>query len=209
MRCKNSPDKLYTGKENTPLGRGFSAAAEPIGKKMKGRDGEKYTVKQYKNGKRWVILKRTTSPRMYPQKFEEYNTNITLEPQEYAVIGGKEITLGDEYSPGYVGGIFKFTDLYCGVSATVLLLKTDHGGDHIYLEWGNKPPKDNPRCRESVKMINWLVGEKYSPLASVTRSAILNHIMESYKRKVGSYLNDIGRKGNNDVFDFSYSNEYL
>lgn len=64
MKCKNCDEKYYTGKENTPLGRGYSAAVEKVGTKMKGRDGKMYVVKKYKNGKRWTSSKiRHTSPR--------------------------------------------------------------------------------------------------------------------------------------------------
>lgn len=64
MKCKNCDEKYYTGKENTPLGRGYSASVEEVGIKMKGRDGKMYVVKKYKNGKRWTSSKiRHTSPR--------------------------------------------------------------------------------------------------------------------------------------------------
>lgn len=67
MRCKNSDEKYYTGKENTPLGRGFSASGEKVGTRMRGRDGKTYVVQKYSNGKRWVAVsssKRKTSPRI-------------------------------------------------------------------------------------------------------------------------------------------------
>ena len=64
--CKNHPSKRYTGKENTPLGRGYSASVEEVGSRRKGRDGKMYTVVHTKNGRRWRKLassKRKTSPR--------------------------------------------------------------------------------------------------------------------------------------------------
>ena len=67
MRCKNCEDKYYTGKENTPLGRGYSASVEKVGTRMRGRDKRTYVVQKYSNGKRWVAvssIKRTTSPRI-------------------------------------------------------------------------------------------------------------------------------------------------
>ena len=42
--CKNTSKKYYTGKENTPLGKGFSASVEKVGKRMKGLDGNMYVV---------------------------------------------------------------------------------------------------------------------------------------------------------------------
>lgn len=64
--CKNCPEDkkcYYTGKENNPRGKGYSAKYEPEGKRMQGRDKKMYVVK---NG-RWVksVLKKKTSPRMY------------------------------------------------------------------------------------------------------------------------------------------------
>ena len=67
MKCKNTDDRSYTGKENTPLGRGYSAAVEKVDTKMKGRDGKMYVVKKYKNGKRWIrssSVRKNTSPRL-------------------------------------------------------------------------------------------------------------------------------------------------
>ena len=54
-RCKNCPPSptrgcYYTGKENTPRGKGYSAKYEKEGKKMRGRDGEMYVVKN----ERWA-----------------------------------------------------------------------------------------------------------------------------------------------------------
>lgn len=56
MKCKNCDDKYYTGEENTPLGRGYSASVEKVGTEMKGKDRKMYVVKKYKNGKRWVRI---------------------------------------------------------------------------------------------------------------------------------------------------------
>ena len=58
--CKNTSEKRYTGKENTPLGRGYSASAEEEGKRMKGRNGKMYVA----HGERWsVISENEKSPR--------------------------------------------------------------------------------------------------------------------------------------------------
>jgi len=77
-KCHNC-SKYYTGKENTPLGKGYSASVEKVGKKMKGRDGKMYVVKPYgKNGKRWMRVssskRRKTSPRGYldPNEIENF-----------------------------------------------------------------------------------------------------------------------------------------
>ena len=44
LKCLNSDEYKYTGKEKTPLGRGYSAAAEKIGTLMKGADGTDWRV---------------------------------------------------------------------------------------------------------------------------------------------------------------------
>ena len=51
--CKNVKNKTYTGKENTPLGKGYHASGEKIGTFMKGRDKNIYKVVKTKTGKRW------------------------------------------------------------------------------------------------------------------------------------------------------------
>jgi hypothetical protein len=59
--CKNATDtKVYfTGKESSPLGRGYSAACEDVGKKRKGKDGNLYVVHEKRNGdKKWKMVKR-------------------------------------------------------------------------------------------------------------------------------------------------------
>ena len=63
--CKNTDRKRYTGKENTPLRRGYSASAEDEGKRMKGKDGNMYVASRIKGGKRWKLVKKVTSPRMF------------------------------------------------------------------------------------------------------------------------------------------------
>ena len=52
--CKNDSKKTYTGNEPSPKGLGYCAHAEPLEKKKKGKDGNKWIVTQTKNGiKRW------------------------------------------------------------------------------------------------------------------------------------------------------------
>ena len=60
--CKNVKSKTFTGKENTPLGKGYHASGEKIGSVMKGKDKKNYKVVKTKTGKRWqkVELKRTS-----------------------------------------------------------------------------------------------------------------------------------------------------
>jgi len=66
-RCKNcvegKPVSYYTGKENTPQGRGYCARYEKEGKKMMGKDGKMYRS----NGKKWIkiVSKKRHNPRLY------------------------------------------------------------------------------------------------------------------------------------------------
>jgi hypothetical protein len=60
--CKNCPPKslvkkYYTGKENSPLGKGYSSYFEIVGKKRMGNDGKKWAVVQIANGtKKWKCI---------------------------------------------------------------------------------------------------------------------------------------------------------
>ncbi len=58
--CKNTDRKQYTGNENTPLGKGFSASVEKVGTRKKGKDGKMYVVKKVKNGKRWAATQSSS-----------------------------------------------------------------------------------------------------------------------------------------------------
>ena len=101
--CKNCPSPpakgyYYTGQENTPLGKGYSACFEPVGKKMRGRDGKMYVVKKYKNGKRWTKLmsktKRNTSPRMDQTNSEQEIFNLLRNEGasiHYAQLGSRRL----------------------------------------------------------------------------------------------------------------------
>ena len=75
MKCHNS-NRNYTGKENTPLGKGYHAEGEKLGSEMTGKDKKKYVVVNTKSGKRWQLKKtsqRKTSPRRKtsPQGLDE------------------------------------------------------------------------------------------------------------------------------------------
>jgi hypothetical protein len=54
-KCKNNPQKSYTGKEPSPKGFGYCAGGMKVGEKKKGKDGNMWEIKQVKNGsKRWI-----------------------------------------------------------------------------------------------------------------------------------------------------------
>jgi hypothetical protein len=56
-KCINDPLKTYKGEEPSPKGLGYCAHAEKEGKIKKGKDGNKYIVKEVKNGsKRWIKI---------------------------------------------------------------------------------------------------------------------------------------------------------
>lgn len=51
--CKNSSAHTYTGKDNSPLGVGYCAAAESVGTLMEGRDKKLYMVTMKNGIKQW------------------------------------------------------------------------------------------------------------------------------------------------------------
>ena len=56
-KCINDPLKTYKGDEPSPKGLGYCAHAVKEGKIKKGKDGNKYIVKEVKNGsKRWIKI---------------------------------------------------------------------------------------------------------------------------------------------------------
>ena len=90
MKCKNDPTKYYKGDEPSPKGRGFCASAEEVGVTKKGFDGDKWVVKEVKNGKRWMKVasaKKKTSPHgsqpviSNKQRLFEYLKNRRENPQ--------------------------------------------------------------------------------------------------------------------------------
>ena len=55
--CKNDPNRKYKGIEPSPKGLGFCAHSEKVGAVKKGKDGNKWEVRQVKNGsKRWMKI---------------------------------------------------------------------------------------------------------------------------------------------------------
>lgn len=206
MKCKNCEGKYYTGKENTPLGKGYSASVEKVGKRMKGRDGNMYEVVKSGKGKRWlkVTSKRKTSPRMFDEKIWEDMEKIQLTPTDHAIIGGKRYVKGT-YSKGYeVKEVYKYTDDICGVSADVVDVVPDNSSrrNYISLEWKGKTPENNQECRESSKIISVLY--KYFENEGMQRHAdILKIIGSSYRSKydVKSYREDIRDPMNTYYFD--------
>lgn len=53
MSCKNDTKYMYTGKEMSPMGLGYCAEAEMVGKKMMGRDGKDWIVGTKNGVKIW------------------------------------------------------------------------------------------------------------------------------------------------------------
>lgn len=79
MECKNNSSKRYTGYENTPLGRGYSASGEEEGKRMKGRDGKMYYVERMSNDvKRWKMVEKNNNPRLFMHSFTASNTDSSF-----------------------------------------------------------------------------------------------------------------------------------
>lgn len=98
-RCKNvsasEKPSYYTGKENTPRGRGYDARYEEDGKGRKGTDGQMYVAK---NG-RWIKKKSTrkTSPQgLYDQpRYEVDPERQEILGQLWRVVWAKRVVPGD------------------------------------------------------------------------------------------------------------------
>ena len=57
-KCKNDKTRSFKGTEPSPKGLGYCAHSMKIGAVKKGKDGNKWIVKEIKNGnKRWVKVK--------------------------------------------------------------------------------------------------------------------------------------------------------
>ena len=57
-KCKNDKTRSYKGTEPSPKGLGYCAHSMKVGAVKKGKDGEKWKVKEIKNGsKRWMKVK--------------------------------------------------------------------------------------------------------------------------------------------------------
>lgn len=99
--CKNDNSFLFSGKELSPLGLGFCAEAESLGKEMIGRDGKKWVIRFSKGSKAWTKVKtveplkaeepliRTLNTYEEDEQKEIKNiTNVALEPSKNNKTGG-------------------------------------------------------------------------------------------------------------------------
>lgn len=102
-RCKNSPDVYYTGKENTPLGRGYSSRGEKEGQKRKGKNGEMY---QIKNG-RWSKIsgkRKNKNPKGF---FEKTINSIVLRKKDERILEVEVANLGGMYDGFHIKEILE------------------------------------------------------------------------------------------------------
>lgn len=88
--CLNDKTKKYSGKEKTPLGLGYSASGEKVGKVMEGNDDFLYIVSETKSGKRWkkinIDLDNLDAKyyrKVYYPKFEELTDDETGLEQKF------------------------------------------------------------------------------------------------------------------------------
>jgi len=194
IKDKNIKDKNYTGKENTPLGLGYSAMGEKVDKRMAGRDGNMYIVKKYKNGKRWtkvISSSRKRSPRMYDEKEYEYRENIILIPTESAIIDDREVSVGttNPLNGTFYMYFYQYIDRICGINLTVLVEMLPDGRMQWVFKCENKDICDysNDRCQESLRILkyfkktyqnskDWLLHNVYSGLVLFyTKKGVINH----------------------------------
>ncbi len=65
-KCINDPTRRYKGDEISPLGKGYTAAVEKIGKRMKGIDNKMYVVTKSGKNKRWTRVSDTRPKKNAP-----------------------------------------------------------------------------------------------------------------------------------------------
>lgn len=112
--CLNKKGKYYSGKENTPLGRGYSASGEKIGTRMRGKNGGMYVVVKYQNGKRWQSIgDRNVSPRGNAPKvvLDELNEVLEKLRKSYSVTDTEK---GPVYTINYSDGDDKSIEVKVG-----------------------------------------------------------------------------------------------
>ena len=76
-KCLNDSTKSYIGSEPSPKGLGYSSSVEPVGKTMKGKDGNTWIVIETKKSKKWNKTKSENISReinfdKLPEEFYTY-----------------------------------------------------------------------------------------------------------------------------------------
>lgn len=107
-KCLNDESKRYTGDENSPKGRGYTASAEKLGKRMKGLDGRMYFVTQAGKYKKWSLpgsSKTKKASMLSPMARKKKTTSKAR--------GGKKkkVTYEEEYSSDEEEEIGDYDDL--------------------------------------------------------------------------------------------------
>jgi len=77
LKCKNDPTRKYKGTEPSPKGLGYCAHSDKVGKERKGKDGNKWIVKEIKNGsKRWMKVKNNDKKEVKSKNISNKTKNI-------------------------------------------------------------------------------------------------------------------------------------
>ena len=121
-KCLNDPKKRYTGNELTPLGKGYTASKEKIGKRMKGTDGDMYVVTKNGKNKRWTKLGEKNKGPMSPmsRRRKERRRRKSEEEEYYSSSDEEEDDLDDvEWKLEAAEERCKLSDVLC--SETLLV----------------------------------------------------------------------------------------
>lgn len=96
-KCLNDPKKRYTGNEMSPLGKGYTAASEKVGKRMKGTDGDMYVVTKNGKSKRWTKMNGKKKGPMSPmsRRRKERRRKSEEEEEYYSSSDEEEDDLDD------------------------------------------------------------------------------------------------------------------
>lgn len=96
-KCKNDSTRSYKGTEPSPKGLGYCAHAEKVGKKMKGKDGNMWIVKEVAGGsRRWTKIsgtsesKTTQLPEMSDKQMNHYKTFQKLLKKKRLIVHGEQ-----------------------------------------------------------------------------------------------------------------------
>ena len=82
-KCKNDSTRYYKGTEPSPKGLGYCAHAEKVNSSKKGKDGNKWVIKETKKGvKRWTKHKKTTAKSKLSYPFVEMEVAVVM-TEEY------------------------------------------------------------------------------------------------------------------------------
>jgi sugar-specific transcriptional regulator TrmB len=89
LKCKNDPSRTYKGTEPSPKGLGYCAHSDQTGSIKVGKDGNKWIIKEIKNGtKRWMKYKVIKPNNVFSKRFNKISKTERFYEDAYDEIGG-------------------------------------------------------------------------------------------------------------------------